>query len=158
MHRSRSLRAWFALASLALACASAPPAPAPGRGTLFGDLRLVPHPGVTMPAQGDSTYGDPRLRDTRIFDYSRPGFAVVYLDGGAASGERVELSIRASDFETRMEPRWVALAAGGTVTVRNATGEPHTVSCPSLDKVARLAPGESIELAASQPGPQSVFL
>jgi hypothetical protein len=158
MHGSRTRRGWWTFALLTLACASAPPAPAPGRGTVFGELRLAPHPGVTMPSANDPSYGDPRLRDARLVDYSRPGFAVVYTDGASARDERVELSIRASQFETRLEPRWVALAVGGTVTVRNATDEPHTVSCPSLGKVARLGAGESIELAASQAGPQSVFL
>ena len=158
MHSSRTRRAFCAVALLTLSCASAPPAPAPGRGTVFGELRLVPHAGVTMPTAGDATYGDPRMRDTRIFDYSRPGFAVVYLEGGAARGERVELAIRANEFETRLEPRWLALAVGGTVTVKNATSEPHTVSCPSLGKLARIGPGESLELSAEQAGLQSVFL
>ena len=52
----------------------------------------------------------------------------------------------------------MAVAAGGTVSVRNATDEPHTVSCPSLDKVVKLGPGEAVELSASFAGPQSVFL
>jgi hypothetical protein len=158
MHFPRSFRPWSALALVGLACASAPPAPTHGRGTLFGELRLLPHAGVTMPDAGDPTYQDRHMRDARIFDYSRPGFAVVYLDGAPPAGERVELAIRANDFETRIEPRWVALAAGGTVAVRNATNEPHTVSCPSLSLVARLAPGESLELAAKAAGAHSVFL
>jgi hypothetical protein len=114
MHSSRTIRAFCAAALLTSSCASAPPAPAPGRGTVFGELRLVPHAGVTMPSAGDGTYGDPRMRDTKIFDYSRPGFAVVYLEGGAARGERADLVIRANEFETRLEPRWLALAVGGT--------------------------------------------
>jgi plastocyanin len=158
MHSLRTSRAFCAVALLTLSCASAPPAPAPGRGTVFGELRLVPHAGVTMPTAGGGTYGDPRLRDTKIFDYSRPGFAVVYLESGAASGERVDLAIRANEFETRLEPRWLAVAVGGTVTVKNATSEPHTVSCPSLGRLARLGPGESLELSAAQAGLQSVFL
>ena len=158
MHGSRTRRAWTALALLTLACASAPPAPAPGRGTVFGELRLAPHPGVTMPSANDPSYADPRMRDTRLVDYSRPGFAVVYLEGSPARGERVELAIRANQFETRLEPRWLAVAVGGTVSVRNTTEEPHTVSCPSLGTVAKLGPGDAIELAATLDGPQSVFL
>ena len=158
MHSSRTRRAWCAVALVALSCASAPPAPAPGRGTIFGDLRLVPHAGVTMPTPGDGTYGDPRLRDTRIFDYSKPGFAVVYLDGEPTSGERAELSIRASQFEVRLEPRWLALAVGGKVAVKNATSEAHTVSCPALSLVARVGAGETLELSATLAGATSVFL
>ena len=158
MQSSRTRRAWCAAALFALACASAPPAPAPGRGTVFGELRLVPHAGVTMPTQGDGTYGDPRLRDTRIFDYSKPGFAVVYLEGRPAPGERSELSIRASEFDVRLEPRWLAVAVGGKVALKNATNEPHTVSCPSLSLVTQLAPGATLELAATLAGASSVFL
>ncbi len=158
MHFARGFRAWSALALIGLACASAPHAPTPGRGTLFGDLRLVPHAGVTMPDAGDPTYQDRRVRDARIFDYSQPGFAVVYLEGSPTPGERVEISIRANDFETRLAPSWLALAAGGTVAVHNTTAEPHTVSCPSLSLVARVAPGETLAILAHTPGAHSVFL
>ncbi|MFI5317887.1 MAG: hypothetical protein ACHQ6T_19470 [Myxococcota bacterium] len=158
MHFSRSFAACSALAIAALACASTPPAPTHGRGTLFGELRLVPHAGVTMPDAADPSYQDRHMRDAVIFDYSRPGFAVVYLEGAAPQGERVDLTIRSSEFETRLAPRWLALAAGGTVAVRNATAEAHTVSCPSLSLVARLGPGESLDLKASSPGAHAVFL
>lgn len=158
MQLVRSLPAWIALAGVCLACAATPPAPSHGRGTVFGQLTLRPHPGVTMPERGDATYSDPRLRDAQIFDYSQPGFAVVYLEGGAPAGERIELTIRANDFETRMEPRWSALAENGTVVVRNATAEPHTVSCPSLSLVARVGAGESLEIAAREPGAHPIFL
>ena len=111
-----------------------------------------------MPDAGDPSYQDRRMRDTVIFDYSKPGFAVVYLEGVPPAGERVDLTIRANEFETRLEPRWLALAEGGTVAVRNATAEPHTVSCPSLSLVARVAPGESLELKVSASGAHPVFL
>jgi len=158
MHFPRSFRMGSALALIALACASAPPAPTRGKGTLFGDLKLVPHAGVTMPDAGDPTYQDRHTRDARIFDYSQPGFAVVYLEGRAAPGERVEMSIRANDFETRLEPSWLALAAAGTVAVHNTTSEVHTVSCPSLSLVARVGPGETLEISAKTAGAHSVFL
>ena len=118
----------------------------------------MPHAGVTMPTPGEATYGDPRLRDTRLFDYSKPGFAVVYLEGEPARGDRAELSIRASQFDTRLEPRWLAVAVGGKVAVKNTTPEPHTVSCPALSLVAKLPPGETLELSASLAGATSVFL
>ena len=158
MQLVRSLPVWVVVGAVCLACAATPPAPSHGRGTVFGQLTLRPHPGVTMPARGDATYSDPRLRDTQIFDYSQPGFAVVYLDGGVPAGERVELAIRANDFETRLEPRWTALAQKGTVVLRNTTSEPHTVSCPSLGLVARVGAGESLEIPAREPGAHQVFL
>jgi hypothetical protein len=158
MHFLRRFRPWTVVALAGLACASAPPAPSHGRGTVFGELRLLPHAGVTMPDAADPTYQDRHMRDARIFDYSRPGFAVVYLDGAAPAGERVDLAIRANEFETRLEPRWAALAEGGTVVVHNATKEPHTVSCPSLSLLARVAPGESLEIAAKTSGAHSLFL
>lgn len=158
MHLARSFVGFCAAAALALACASTPPAPSHGRGTLFGDLRLVPHPGVKMPDASDPSYQDRRMRDARIFDYSQPGFAVVYLEGSPPQGERVDLTIRANDFETRLEPRWLALAAGGVIALRNTTQETHTVSCPSLSLVARVAPGESLEIPVKAAGAHSVFL
>jgi hypothetical protein len=158
MHFARSTRAWIAVTLFASACATTPPAPQRGTGTLYGDLRLVPHEGVTMPDASDGAYQDRRMRDARLFDYSQPGFAVVYLDGPARAGERAEVSIRANDFETRLEPAWVALAEGGTVAVHNATNEVHTVSCPSLSKMARLAPGDTFELRAGAPGAHPLFL
>lgn len=158
MQLVRSFSVCLALVGLSLACASNPPAPSRGRGTVFGELTLRPHPGVTMPERGDATYSDPRLRDAQIVDYSQPGFAVVYLEGAPPAGEQVELSIRASQFDTRLEPRWAALAQNGTVTVRNTTGEPHTVSCPSLSLVARVGPGESLTIPVRAPGAHPLFL
>ncbi|HTO55400.1 MAG TPA: hypothetical protein VMR50_18600 [Myxococcota bacterium] len=154
----RRLAPWIAALAWLGGCAQTPPAPSHGRGTLFGELRLLPHEGVTMPSAGDGSYGDPRLRDARLVDYSQPGFAVVYLEQGARPGERVEIAIRASQFETRLEPRWTALAQGGSVVLRNLTDEPHTVSVPSLSFVGRIAPGESLELAARSEGQNGVFL
>lgn len=156
VRKSRAL--WLVAALSAAACASAPPPPTHGRGTLWGELKLLPHAGVTMPDASDSSYQDRRLRDARIFDYSQPGFAVVYLEGAAPGGERVELAIRANDFETRLEPRWSALGQGGTVVVQNATAEAHTLSWPSLGKVMRLGPGESVSLGVSASGAHSLFL
>src|SRR5262245_31593758 len=130
MHFARSFRALPIV--LALGCASVPPAPAPGTGTLYGDLTLRPRDGVTMPAANDPPYQARAMRDARIMDSSRPGFAVVYLASGARPGERVTATIRANDFETRLEPRWLALYQGGVVAVTNASKEPHTVSCPDL--------------------------
>jgi len=153
-------RSWVLAANtlLCLACAATPSAPANGRGTLYGDLSLVPRAGVHMPASSDGSYGDVRMRDVQLVDYERPGFAVVWLDGAAPSPEGAHVTIRTNEFETRLEPAWVALASGGTLTLLNASPEAHTVSCPSLGVVQRLTAGESLELRVADSGAHALFL
>jgi hypothetical protein len=130
-------------AALALACASSPPAPAPapGRATLVGTFRLVPHQGVKLPAGGAGGYADPRLRDARLVDYSRPGFAVVYLERGTAPAGTARIAVRASEFGARFDPEYAALGADGLLTLANETSRPQVVSIPSLGAVRRLEPG-----------------
>jgi hypothetical protein len=111
-----------------------------------------------MPASSDGAYQDRRMRDVELVDYSRPGFAVVWLDGRDAPGASERVAIRANEFETRLEPTWVALAAGGTLMLLNTTTEPQTVSCPSLGAVRRLGPGEALELRIADAGAHPLFL
>ena len=158
MQLTRKLSAGSAAVLLCLACASAPPAPPPGRGTLFGDLKLIPRDGVHMPASSDAAYGDRRMRDIELVDYKRPGFAVVWLEGSAPPAEGARVSIRANEFETRLEPAWAALATGGSLRILNTTPEAHTVSCPSLGRVQRLAPGDELELRVAETGAHALFL
>jgi len=161
MHLARSFPAWRAISVvLCLACASAPPPPTPGRGTVFGDLRLVPRDGVHLPDPTDTSYADPRLRGVSLVDYSKPGFAVVWLDGDVPPPGRAvsRVTIRENDFEVRLEPAWAAGAAGGTLALQNATAEAHTVSCPSLGRVARVEPGQTLELPLDEAGAHALFL
>jgi hypothetical protein len=160
MQLARSSWAWGAVTVLCLGCASAPSAPSPGTATVFGDLRLVPRDGVHVPAAGGDggSYGDRKLRDVTLVDYARPGFAVVWLEGAPARGENARVTIRANEFETRLEPAWAALASGGTLELLNASPEAHTVSCPSLGVVKRLAPGESLALVVPETGAHALFL
>jgi len=158
MQLARKSWAWSTITALCLACATAPPAPTPGTGTLFGDLTLVPRDGVHMPASSGGAYQDRDMADVELVDYSRPGFAVVWLEGGPLPGQGARVTIRANEFETRLEPAWAALAAGGTLAVLNATPEAHTVSCPSLGVVQRVAPGESLELKVADAGGHALFL
>jgi hypothetical protein len=156
MHLARS---FGAVAILCLACVSAPPAPTPGRGTLFGDLRLVPREGVRLPDPTDASYADPRLRDVALVDYSKPGFAVVWLDGETPPPRPPSrVTIRENEFDVRLEPAWVAAPAGGTLALQNATAEVHTVSCPSLGRVDHVAPGQTLELALDEAGAHALFL
>jgi plastocyanin len=111
-----------------------------------------------MPAKGGGAYGDRRLADVELVDYARPGFAVVWLDGAAQPAENARLAIRANEFETRLEPAWVAVGAGGTLDLVNTTREAHTVSCPSLGVVRKLEPGQSLALRVPNAGAHSLFL
>jgi hypothetical protein len=111
-----------------------------------------------MPAKGGGAYGDRRLADVELVDYARPGFAVVWLEGSATPAAGARMTLRANEFETRLEPTWAALASGGTLTLFNGTPEAHTVSCPSLALVRRIAPGDSLELRVTDAGAHALFL
>ncbi len=111
-----------------------------------------------MPAKGGGAYQDRHLADVAIVDYARPGFAVVWLDGVAPRGAGARLAIRANEFETRLEPTWVAVAAGATLELSNSTREVHTVSCPSLGIVRRLEPGQALALPVADAGAHALFL
>jgi hypothetical protein len=158
MQLTRNPWAWSAIATLCLACAQTPPPPTPGTGTLFGDLHLVPREGVHMPASSGGAYQDRAMADVELVDYSKPGFAVVWLEDGAPVARGAQVTIRANEFETRLEPAWTALAAGETLELLNATPEAHTVSCPSLGVVQQIAPGESLKLKVADAGGHSLFL
>lgn len=126
---------------LLLGCASAP-ALRPGEAGLWGTVQLVPHEGAP---QGSGAYGDRRLRDVERFDYSRPGFVVVFLRGEAARDE-ARLEIVDEPMGARITPRHAAVGAAGVVVVENRSGDPHTVSCPRAGVVTRLEPGASARI------------
>ncbi len=111
-----------------------------------------------MPAKGGGAYSDRRLADVEIVDYARPGFAVVWLDGPAEPTSSARLAIRANEFETRLEPAWAAVAAGGTLDLTNLTREDHTVSCPSLGIVRKLEPGQLLTVRVPETGSHPLFL
>jgi len=111
-----------------------------------------------MPAKGGGAYSDRRLADVELVDYARPGFAVAWLDGAAAPAANARLAIRANEFETRLEPAWAAVGAGGTLDLANYTREVHTVSCPSLGVVRRLEPGQALALRVPDAGAHALFL
>ncbi len=156
----RPTRLWaLALAFSCLACATGAPAPPrEGTGTAWGYLKLVPREGVTPHQAGGSPYADRRMRDVTFVDYSKPGFAVVYLDAGPSVGGSAELLIRTTGVRTRLDPPQAAVGAGGVVVVRNASAAPHVLSAPALGVVRRLEPGEQVELALPDAGEQSLFL
>ena len=147
------------LAAAVLACASQPPAPpSPGTGAVQGQLRLVPREGVTPVKPGASPYADRRMSDVAFVDYSKPGFAVVYLDAGPSPGGNAQLAIRTTGVRTRLDPPHAAVGAGGRIVVRNGTGAAHVLSAPGFGLLQRLEPGQQAEIAVPEAGEQSLFL
>jgi hypothetical protein len=140
-----------------LACASVPDAPAPGRSHALGRLRLVPHEGVPPAGGGEGAYGDRRLRDVEFVDYSKPGFAVVYVEGEEPGGE-LDLAIRATRLGTRLDPVHGAVGAAGRLVVTNRSGAAHVLSYPAAGVVRAIRPGERLELALPRAGEQGLFL
>ena len=140
------------------ACAQAPaiPAVAPGTANVVGTVRLVPHEGLPTHTASDA-YGDRRLRDVQLVDYSKPGASVVYLDLAARPGGRAELAVEESLAGARLEPRFAAVGAGGEVAVANRTREEVIVSLPALARVERIAPGATLAVPAERPGPLDIY-
>lgn len=136
--------------AFALSCASTPTGPSGGTGA-WGYVKLVPREGVTV-GGGGGAYGDRRLADVQLVDYSRPGFVVVYADGEAAPGGRAELAIREGTTGPRLEPSHAAVGAGGSIELRNATGDTQVVSAREHGRLFTLAPGDSVTLPAAGAG------
>ena len=160
-----SLRARRAAISAVLgaalsACATgAPPDPPAGSATAWGFVRLVPREGVEPRAPGPSSpYADPALRDVELVDYTRPGFAVVYLEGTPSPGGSASFQIRDGPLRPYLEPEHAAVGVGGTLRVRNASAGAHLLSLPDLDLVRRLEPGEALEIELPEAGEQALFL
>ena len=139
----------------ALACAGAPPAP--GKARVFGTLRLVPHEGAPHPSSGGA-YGSLRMRDANLVDYSKPGFAVVYVAEDAKPGGAATIEVRDTQVDTRLVPDALAIGDGGRITVVNASGKVHIVSYPAAGLVKRLTAGERLEIAVPAAGEQGLFL
>jgi len=148
------------LAAALLACAAPPPPDPPsGSATAWGFLRLVPREGVTPRAPGaGSPYADPALRDVEFVDYSRPGFAVVYLEGTPSPGGLATLRIRDGQLRPYLEPEHAAVGVGGTLRVENASAATHVLSLPDADRVRRIEPGASVEVELTQAGAHALFV
>lgn len=155
-----ALRIALLLAVLLIAsCATVPPAPAPGTGTVYGTVRLVPRQGVTpSPGGGASSYSDPRLRDVRLVDYSRPGFVVVYADAPERAPTVLSLAIREGRLGPHIDPQRAALGAGGVLRVANETSQARVVSLPEAGVLERLEPGATLELALEDSRAHAVHL
>jgi hypothetical protein len=150
------------VAALLVACAGAPALRDPSRSGVYGYLRLRPHEGAApAPTAGapKDAYGDRRYADTGLVDYSRPGFAVVYLERGRAeAAPSGTLAIRAGAGGVAIDPPHAATSIGAGVELRNLDGVPHVVSVPAAGLVRALAPGDRLLLPADRPGPLEVFV
>jgi hypothetical protein len=157
----RRLVSGLVAAALA-ACAGAPALRDPSRSGVYGYLRLLPHEGTApAPTAGapKDAYGDRRFADTGLVDYSRPGFAVVYLERGTAgAAPSGTLAIRGGAGGVAIEPAHAATSVGAGVELRNVDGVPHVVSVPAAGLVRALAPGDRLLLPADRPGPLEVFV
>ena len=146
----------------AAACASAPVQPPPGRSALAGRVTLVA-PEAMRSGGGGNAYGDRRLRGVERMDYSRPGFAVVYVEvepGTSAppAAERHTLTLSDGVAHPLFDPAELALGRGATLVVRNASRSAHVLSIPDLELVARLAPGEELARVVEHEGDHAVHL
>ena len=151
-------RALLSIALFVLACTTASHAPAPGTGTLFGTLQLVPHQGAEPATTSSAGYDDPRLRHTRRLDYSRPGFAVVYVESTTTPPATAEFVIRDTPTGPALHPRQLAIGSGSVLRVRNESAEQHIVSLPRAGLLERLAPGAGLETPLLRGGATPLFL
>jgi hypothetical protein len=98
------------------------------------------------------------MSDVEFVDYSKPGFAVVYLDEGGSPGGSAELAIRTTGVRTRLDPLHAAVGAGGKLVIRNASSAAHVLSAPGIGLLRRLEPGQQLEFEVAKAGEQSLFL
>ena len=138
-------------------CAAPLAAPAPDAAAVAGTVRLVPHDGAPRGC-GGGAYGDRRLRDVRMFDYSKPEASVVFLDTGSRPGGRVELAAEDSIAGARLMPKFAVVGAGGEVAIANRTRGEVVVSVPAAERVERIAAGSEWVVRAERAGPLEIFL
>jgi hypothetical protein len=125
---------------------------------VWGYVKLVPRDGVNVP-RGSGAYGDRRLSNAELVDYSRPGFVVVYVDTPSPpSHSKLSLSIQEGPIRPRLEPSRAAFAAGGTVRVENQSQTSRVISCPAAGLLQALPVGEFAEFRLTDPGEYEVFL
>jgi hypothetical protein len=147
-----------------LACAGAPSLHDSAKSGVYGYLKLVPHEGLgpRAPTAGSPSgaYADRRYAGAELVDYSKPGFAVVYLDGPEPPGARAPFSIaiQGAAGGVRLEPPNGAVAVGGEVVVRNYDERPRVVSVPAADVLRALAPGDTLAIEAREPGALEIFV
>lgn len=146
------------LATFVACAASPPPPPAAGRSQIWGHVRVLPHEGVRATDSHANAYGDRRLRDVSLVDYSSPGFAIVFVDHGPAPAAPARVTIRTSRFGTAFDPALVVLGAAGKLSIRNETATRHILSYPAAKLVVALGPDEAVDIDIPRSGEQALFL
>lgn len=141
---------------LAAACALPPRLDDASRSGVWGYVRLVPREGVAPASEGP--YADRRYADAELVDYTRPGFAVVYLDGPAPSPLQRTVSLESGVTGVRLDPARLAVPVGSEIRVENRSRDRQVVSCPDAGVLRSLAPGESLAFRALEPGGLEILL
>jgi hypothetical protein len=158
----RRLASGLVAACVLVACVGAPALRDPAKSGVYGYLRLRPHEGsAAAPTAGapKDAYGDRRYSGAGLVDYSKPGFAVVYLErGGEGAPAAAEIAIRArTGGGIAFDPPHAATAVGGEIALRNRDAQPHLVSIPGARFVRSLAAGDHVVLPASAAGALEIF-
>lgn len=156
------LRAALSCACAALlACAGAPSLRDASKSGVYGYLRLVPHEGLSQRAAGSPSgvYADRRYSGAELVDYSKPGFAVVYLDAALPdAGAPFVVTLEREAGGVALAPAHGAVALGRTIVVRNAGDAPRVVSIPAAAVLRTLAPGDGFEVTPREPGELEIFV
>lgn len=145
-------------AVVALACAGAPSV-SPGKAAAWGFVKLVPRAGTESPSSS-TAYGDRRLREAPRVDYSRPGFAVVFVEADVprSAGPSTELALRPGVVGVRLVPQHAAVAVGDPLVAVNRTDARRILSCPSTGMLKQIEPGESFEFELTVAGEHTFHL
>jgi hypothetical protein len=119
-------------------------------------VSLVPAKGVRTykPA---ASYGDRRLRGVSTVDYTKPGFAVVYLEGAPSPAGVAEIRLETTRYGTRLAARYAAVGVGGEVRLRNATAETCVFSSPAGGDLVVVAPGGVGTVPADRAGALKLY-
>lgn len=142
----------------AASCAGTTPVTLPGTGAVWGQMRLVPREGVTPGSRGSGAYSSPALRNVRFVDYSRPGFAVVYVDGPTSPRDSALIVIRDSRHFARLQPKETAVGQAGSIVIVNETSRVQAVSAPAAGNIYRIGPGQRVEISQPASGLHSLYL
>lgn len=148
--------------ALLLACVAAPKLRDPSRSGVYGYLRLVPHEGAAGPATAGApsgAYADRRYEGADLVDYSRPGFAVVYLDAAEPpAAPPLHLAIRKGAQGAVLEPGHGVVGVGGEVVVENRDTVPRVVTVPAAGVLRAIAPGDALSVTAREAGLLEIFV
>lgn len=143
----------FACGALAVACAGDARTP-----SLSGTLRLVPHEAVATLPPASQSYGDRRYREAAPVDYSRPGFAVVYLADGPPPSDTASLELRDSGRGPHLAPTLSVAGLKGKIRISNTSAEARVVASPEANWLERIPAGGMAEFHPRRSGAHTIML